>query len=225
MAARPVGDARAHPRLRTRRALARLVRLHERRFPRDDQATDLVGDRPPWTDRLSPYERMRIVMEAETFLPTAYEGHVGGRPVGFQRRRSGVAQVEVAGNLVFAVSSTGIGMAFRRESGRLVTFLNESGDQVIRSLFLNPFHQQGPCVILISIHVSDSFRNLWISSLALGDISRGKLPRPVPIAATEDLSGVRTARGPALRTPPIARPLTRARRPVSPSLMSTTAPS
>lgn len=173
--------------------------LHLRRAP---HSVPMPNPLVPATDRddaASLYRRMELMLECDTFNPAAYEAHVRETPVGFQRRRGSVAQIEVLHNLVLALTNTGVGMAIRRDSGRLATFLNETADQVIRSLFVNPFHRDGPCLVLVSILVSDEFHNLWITSLPLDAIEAGKLPRATQVAQHEDLSGVRARPRPAPR--------------------------
>lgn len=173
------------------RSLERLVTLHLRRAAHSAPTSLPLQPAAERCDPTSLYRRMELMLECDTFNPAAYEAHVRETPVGFQRRRGSVAQIEVFRNLVLALTNTGVGMAIRRDNGRLVTFLNADADQVIRSLFVNPFHRDGPCLVLVSILVSDEFHNLWISSLSLDAIEAGKLPPATKVAQHEDLSGVR----------------------------------
>ena len=73
----------------------------------------------------------------------------------FLRRRSKIVEIVSAGDIVFALTLSGVCAAFRGK--RRLAFLNTTPDEVIRSLFFNKVSQS---LITVSVYREDNFSSL-----------------------------------------------------------------
>ena len=73
----------------------------------------------------------------------------------FLRRRSKIVELMSSGDVVFALTLSGVCVAFRR--GERLTFLNTTPDEVIRSLFYN---KASKSIITVSVYRADNFSSL-----------------------------------------------------------------
>ena len=73
----------------------------------------------------------------------------------FLRRRSKIVEIVSGGDIVFALTLSGVCAAFRGK--KRLAFLNTTPDEVIRSLFFNKTSQS---VITVSVYREDNFASL-----------------------------------------------------------------
>jgi hypothetical protein len=86
----------------------------------------------------------------------------------FLRRRSKIVELVSSGDVVFALTLSGVCVAFAGE--RRLCFLNITPDEVIRSLFFNKANQ---ALITVSVYRADNFSSLQCRTTPLEYIRRG----------------------------------------------------
>jgi hypothetical protein len=87
----------------------------------------------------------------------------------FLRRRSKIVEIVSAGDVVFALTLSGVCAAFCGK--RRLAFLNTTPDEVIRSLF---FNKSNNSLITVSVYRVDNFSSLKCRNTPLEYIRRGK---------------------------------------------------
>ena len=100
----------------------------------------------------------------------------------FLRRRSKVVEIVSAGEIVFALTLSGVCAAFRGK--RRICFLNITPDEVVRSLFYNKASQS---IITVSVYRKDNFSCLKCRSTQIEYIRRGKTEAGIPLFESECL--------------------------------------
>jgi len=85
----------------------------------------------------------------------------------FTYERSKVEELIVAENVVLALTRTGLCVAFRRDTKRLLTTLNSSDESLVRSIFHN---RSSSSIIIVSVSERDSFAALNCEEITLSDI-------------------------------------------------------
>lgn len=89
--------------------------------------------------------------------------------LGFLRRRSKVVEIVAAGDMVFALTISGVCAAFRGK--KRIAFLNTTPDEVIRSLFYN---KNNDAIVTVSVYRADNFSSLRCRSTPIAYIARGR---------------------------------------------------
>lgn len=102
----------------------------------------------------------------------------------FLRRRSRIVEIVAAGDVVFALTQTGVCAAFRRRSCRRLCLLNVSPDEVIRSLFYNKWNNS---LITVSVYRYDNFSSLRCRSTPIPYFERGQPELGFELFQTESL--------------------------------------
>ena len=100
----------------------------------------------------------------------------------FLRRRSKIVEIISAGDLVFALTLSGVCAVFR--GSQRVGFLNIKPDEVIRSLF---FNKQSQSLITVSVYRADNFSSLKCRDTHIEYIRRGRMDAGFPIFESECL--------------------------------------
>ena len=100
----------------------------------------------------------------------------------FLRRRSKIVEIVSAGEVVFALTLSGVCAAF--SGSRRLCFLNTTPDEVIRSLFYNKANQS---LITVSVYRADNFSSLKCRNTPLAYILRGKPDAGFPLFENESL--------------------------------------
>lgn len=100
------------------------------------------------------------------------------------QRRSKIIEIVSAGDLIFALTLTGVCAAFSRDLARRICFLNVADDEIIRSLFLN---KTNDALITVSVFRKDEFSSLNCRSTPLAHIRKARLSCGAPIFESESL--------------------------------------
>ena len=98
------------------------------------------------------------------------------------RRRSKVVEMVAAGDVVFALTLSGVCAAFR--GSERLCFVNVTPDEVIRSVFYNKVAQ---ALITVSVYREDNFSCLKCRSTPIECIRRGRSDQGVPVFTSEQL--------------------------------------
>lgn len=118
-------------------------------------------------------------------LATSHDSHdpdAANLKLSFLRRRSKIIEIVSAGDIVFALTLSGVCAAFR--GSKRLAFLNTSPDEVIRSLFYN---KVAHALITVSVYREDNFASLRCRSTPIEYISRGQPDGGFAIFADECL--------------------------------------
>ncbi|KAL1503139.1 hypothetical protein AB1Y20_011201 [Prymnesium parvum] len=119
----------------------------------------------------------RLFAEHDTHDPDA-----ANLKLSFLRRRSKIVEIVSAGEVVFALTLSGVCVAF---CGRKrLAFLNTTPDEVIRSLFFNKANNS---LITVSVYREDNFSSLKCRNTPLEYIRRGKPDAGFPLFESESL--------------------------------------
>ena len=127
--------------------------------------------------RHAMFSRFKLATSHDTHDPDA-----ANLKLSFLRRRSKITEIISAGDIVFALTLSGVCAAFRGKER--LSFLNTSPDEVIRSLFYNKVSHS---LITVSVYREDNFASLRCRSTPLVYILRGKPDEGFPIFSTECL--------------------------------------
>ena len=100
----------------------------------------------------------------------------------FVRRRSKIVEIVEAGDVIFALTLSGVCAAFR--GNQRLCFMNVAPDEVIRSLFYNKAAQ---ALVTVSVYREDNFSCLKCRSTPLADVRRGCPNAGLPIFTSETL--------------------------------------
>lgn len=73
--------------------------------------------------------------------------------------------------MIFALAHSGVCVAFSRETGKRLCYLNTQEDEVVRSLFYN---KNNDTLITVSVYATDNYSSLKCRSTPLEFIRRGK---------------------------------------------------
>ncbi|XP_047323083.1 uncharacterized protein LOC124926819 [Impatiens glandulifera] len=120
------------------------------------------------SDAQERFRNIRLQEEYDTHDP---KGRCGTVLLSFLKKRSKIIEIVAAHNIVFALSQSGICVAFSRETNQRICFLNISPDEVIRSLFYN---KNNDSLITVSVYASDNFSSLKCRTTRIEYIKRGK---------------------------------------------------
>lgn len=96
----------------------------------------------------------------------------------FLTKRAKVVEIVAGRGIIFALTSSGVCAAFRRDTKKRICFLNIFPDEVIRSLFYN---KNNDSLITVSVYASDSFSSLKCRSTRIEYIERGKPDSGFPL--------------------------------------------
>eukprot|EP00696_Hemimastix_kukwesjijk_P008406 gnl/Hemi2/20617_TR6841_c0_g1_i1.p1 gnl/Hemi2/20617_TR6841_c0_g1~~gnl/Hemi2/20617_TR6841_c0_g1_i1.p1 ORF type:complete len:419 (+),score=83.56 gnl/Hemi2/20617_TR6841_c0_g1_i1:163-1419(+) len=89
------------------------------------------------------------------------------KPLAFMRKRSKIVEMVTAGDVLFALTQSGICAAFDRGRQSRLCFLNVTDDEVIRSLFFN----KAECALVtVSVFRSDNYSSLHCRATPLACI-------------------------------------------------------
>ena len=111
-----------------------------------------------------------------------HDPDAGSLQLSFLRRRSKVVEIVCAGDIVFALTLSGVCAAF---CGRKrLAFTNMTPDEVIRSLFHNKVSNS---LITVSVYRADNFSSLKCRNTPLEYIRRGRPESGFPIFTSESL--------------------------------------
>eukprot|EP00030_Apusomonadida_sp_AF-17_P000937 a1775_66.p2 GENE.a1775_66~~a1775_66.p2 ORF type:complete len:451 (+),score=217.77 a1775_66:31-1353(+) len=144
--------------------------------------------------QLAPTARRRLpaVLKQQRFgnfkLLGEFDTHdpdVSDVKLSFLRRRSKVAEIVTAKDIIFALTNQGICAAFNRDTMRRICFMNVQPDEVIRSLFFNKTNRS---LITVSVFRADNFSSLRCRSTPLDYIRRGQAASGFPLFESESLS-------------------------------------
>ncbi|CAH1446087.1 unnamed protein product [Lactuca virosa] len=102
----------------------------------------------------------------------------------FLTKRAKVVEIVAGRGIIFALTSSGVCAAFRRDTKKRICFLNIFPDEVIRSLFYN---KNNDSLITVSVYASDSFSSLKCRSTRIEYIERGKPDSGFPLFESESL--------------------------------------
>ena len=111
--------------------------------------------------RFSSY---RLEQQHDTHDPDA-----ANLKLSFLRRRSKIVEIVAAGDVVFALTLSGVCAAFC--GSRRIAFLNTMPDEVIRSLFYNKANRS---LITVSVYRDDNFSSLKCRTTPIEYIRRGQ---------------------------------------------------
>ena len=111
--------------------------------------------------RFSSY---RLEQQHDTHAPAA-----ANLKLSFLRRRSKIVEIVAAGDVVFALTLSGVCAAFC--GSRRIAFLNTMPDEVIRSLFYNKANRS---LITVSVYRDDNFSSLKCRTTPIEYIRRGQ---------------------------------------------------
>ena len=100
----------------------------------------------------------------------------------FLRRRSKIVEIVSAGDIVFALTLSGVCAAF--QGRKRICFLNTKPDEVIRSLF---FNKKSQSLITVSVYREDNFSSLKCRNTHIEYIRRAQPCSGFPIFETECL--------------------------------------
>jgi len=113
-------------------------------------------------------QRFSAFSKQEPVLDT-HDPEVANLKLAFLRRRSKVVEIVAAGDVVFALTLSGVCAAFR--GTKRIAFLNSSPDEVIRSLFYN---KSNDSLVTVSVYRADNFSSLRCRNTPVEYIKRGK---------------------------------------------------
>ncbi len=111
-----------------------------------------------------------------------HDPDVASRRLPFLRRRSKIVELVSAGDIVFALTVSGVCTAFRGQ--KRLAFLNIAPDEVIRSLFYNKANSS---LITVSVYRDDSFSSLKCRSTSIEYIRREQPGAGFPLFERETL--------------------------------------
>ncbi|KAE8709792.1 putative pterin-4-alpha-carbinolamine dehydratase-like [Hibiscus syriacus] len=79
------------------------------------------------------------------------------------RKRSKIIEIVAAQDIIFALAQSGVCATFSRETNQRICFLNDTADEVKRSLFYN---KNNDSLVTVSVYASDNFSSLKCRSTA-----------------------------------------------------------
>lgn len=100
------------------------------------------------------------------------------------RRRSDITEMMVAGNLLLALTQTGVCVAFKIHTLQRVCYLNIAEDEIIRSLFYNKANRT---VITVSVYRNDDYSSLKCRSTPISALEEGNPLSGIPVFQSESL--------------------------------------
>ncbi|KNC55503.1 uncharacterized protein AMSG_01768 [Thecamonas trahens ATCC 50062] len=100
-----------------------------------------------------------------------YDPETSKIKLSFLRKRSRVAEIIAAGELIFALTRHGVCAAFNRDTMTRVCYLNITPAEVVRSLFYNKVNKS---IITVSVYRTDNFSSLRCRTTPLEHIARGQ---------------------------------------------------
>lgn len=104
------------------------------------------------------------------------------RSLSLRARSSAVVEIVSAGDVVFALTLSGVCAAFRGE--RRLAFINSAPDEVVRSLFYNKLRDS---LVTVSVFRDDNFSSLRCRDIPLEQIRRGRAEGGSAVFASESL--------------------------------------
>jgi len=100
----------------------------------------------------------------------------------FLRRRSKIVEIVSSGDVVFALTQSGVCAAFM--GSKRIACMNVTPDEVIRSLF---FNKANSSLITVSVYRADNFSSLKCRTTPVEYIRRGKPGEGFPLFVSESL--------------------------------------
>eukprot|EP00899_Mesostigma_viride_P006660 jgi/Mesvir1/15996/Mv08301-RA.1 len=113
------------------------------------------------------FRNIRLVEELDTYDSSS----CASDKIPYLRKRSRIVEIVAAKNIVFALAHLGVCAAFNRDTNKRICYLNNSPDEVIRSLFYN---KNNDSLITVSVYGKDQFSSLKCHSTPLEYIRRGR---------------------------------------------------
>jgi WD40 repeat protein len=92
----------------------------------------------------------------------------------FLRQRTSIVEICAADSVIFALTKSGVCVAFDRDSQRRLCYMNIAPDEVVRSLFYN---KTNASLITVSVYREDNFSSLKCRSNPLRFVTQ---PKPNP---------------------------------------------
>mmetsp|Transcript_71884 Transcript_71884/g.119662 ORF Transcript_71884/g.119662 Transcript_71884/m.119662 type:complete len:439 (-) Transcript_71884:187-1503(-) len=111
-----------------------------------------------------------------------HDPEVANLKLSFLRRRSKVVELVSSGDVVFALTLSGVCAAFCGQ--QRIAFMNTTPDEVIRSLF---FNKANSSLITVSVYRADNFSSLKCRTTPLEYIRRGQPDGGFPLFESESL--------------------------------------
>lgn len=103
----------------------------------------------------------------------------------YRRTRAKVSEIVAAKNFVFTLTVNGVCMCCDRNTKQFVCCVNQSPDEIIRSLFYN---KESDAMILVSVYRVDNYRSLFCKSIKLEHIAASEVDKGTPIFQGEVLT-------------------------------------
>ncbi|XP_047318244.1 uncharacterized protein LOC124921615 isoform X2 [Impatiens glandulifera] len=130
-------------------------------------------------DAQERFRNIRLQEEYDTHDP---KGCCDTQLLSFLEKRSKIIEIVAAHNIVFALSQSGICVAFSRETNQRICFLNISPNEVIRSLFYN---ENNDSLITVSVYASDNYDSLKCRTTSIEYIKGGKPDAGIALLESE----------------------------------------
>lgn len=127
------------------------------------------------------FKNMKKMESLDTYDPCLFSDNM---MMPWLRKRAKVVEIVSHENLIFALTHTGVCAAFDRNLGKRICFINVTGDEVIRSLFLNKMNAS---LITVSVFRDDGFSSLKCRSIPLEGIQQGKVDESCSLFESETL--------------------------------------